>query len=66
MAQDIQYPVADLEGDLVWAADLFSSLGRPNGLACVGFGEPMISRLGTKRGLVFSYSYGHELSSPID
>jgi hypothetical protein len=30
MAQDIQYPVADLEGDLVWATDLSSSLSRPS------------------------------------
>jgi hypothetical protein len=35
MAQDIQYLVADLESDLVWATDLSSSLGRPSGLVCV-------------------------------
>jgi hypothetical protein len=43
MAQEIQYPVADLGGDLVWATDLSSSLGRPSGLVCVGCGEPMIA-----------------------
>ena len=47
-AQDIQYPVADLGGDLVWAADPSSPLGRPSGLVCAGCGEPMIARLGTK------------------
>jgi len=62
MAQDIQYPVADLEGDLVWAADLSSSLGRPSGLVCVGCGEPMIARLGTKRRPHFGHRPGSTCS----
>jgi hypothetical protein len=54
--------VADLKGDLVWAADLSSSLGRPSGLACVGCGEPMIDRLGTKRRPHFGHRPGSTCS----
>ena len=44
----IKYPLADLDGSLVWAQDLAASDERPTALRCVGCDEPVLLRSGTR------------------
>src|SRR5665213_2764499 len=45
----IQYPVADLEGELVWARDFVERDERPKGFRCVGCQGTLTLRAGIKR-----------------
>jgi hypothetical protein len=44
----VRYPVADIGGQLVWAADLAAAATRPGDLLCVGCDEPVRLRAGAK------------------
>jgi hypothetical protein len=44
----VQFPVAELDGDLVWAADAAAAGVRPLGLVCVGCAEPVVLRAGAR------------------
>ena len=44
----VRYPVATLDGELVWAADLSTVEIRPKELTCVGFDDMVRLRAGAK------------------
>ncbi|MCU1363394.1 MAG: hypothetical protein JWM55_1222 [Acidimicrobiaceae bacterium] len=45
----IRYPLAELDGQLVWARDLAEATERPKGLLCVGCNGPLALRAGKQR-----------------
>jgi hypothetical protein len=55
MTATIKYPVAELAGTLVWAAEAAERAERPAGLQCVSCGEEVILRSGESRRPHFSH-----------
>jgi hypothetical protein len=61
---NISYPVADLDGRLVWAADLAHDQLRPEGLACVGCGARLLLRAGERNAAHFAHYDATQCTSP--
>jgi len=60
--ESVRYPVANLEGDLVWAVDLATLGNRPTDLSCVGCAEPVGLRFGELRRPHFAHRPGSTCS----
>jgi hypothetical protein len=54
-AETIRYPVADLDGKLIWAQDYSETAERPKGFRCVGCQGALTLRAGPKRRPHFSH-----------
>ena len=56
--QAVRFPVADLDGQLVWAVDAAGADERPVGLTCVGCGDPIVLRAGALNRPHFAHKSG--------
>lgn len=55
---DLTYPLAELDGETVWAANLATGAERPMGLTCISYGGPMSLRAGEHRRAHFAHRTG--------
>ena len=58
MTADLSYPLAELDGETVWAADLATNAERPTGLTCIGCRGAMSLRAGERRRAHFAHRSG--------